>query len=542
MESIQLPYTPHAPFNFPDSAAVKRDGTKTLRDHLVGTVTDDPDLPALGSSITRIVQLSSSDDQSIQQLAYFVLSDVALTQKILRLSNSVAFRSVSNKVNTSITKAIFLLGFNSVKTCALAMLLVDSMSGKRAEHVRTELIHALAASMISRELVKISSFKDAEEIAVVALFKNLGRLLLAGYDHDLYQKMMALIEQGTHTPVQASQAVLDFNLDTLTETILGKWNIPVSIIQALKNKPTGILNAARSKQEWMQQAAEFSEKATSLILAATEPEDSELKNKLLNRFGTALNLDKDKLDQLILSASAETRTLLINANLLNENLLTIDKSKKINSDTTQTEFDISVEDSLNELVFSNDEDYSPEITQRYPSGKPHNASALLLAGVQDVTEIMASGKYKLDDLIMLVLETYYNSLGFRFITFCLRDPKTNLFRARSSLGRNNMEYQKAFNFPTVPSNELFHLALKNNVDLLISDAYIPKIRKLIPQWHVNLLPDARSFILLPLVANEKPIGLFYADRALEALEGITAEETRLITTLKSQVLTAFNSR
>ena len=66
--------------------------------------------------------------------------------------------------------------------------------------------------------------------------------------------------------------------------------------------------------------------------------------------------------------------------------------------------------------------------------------------------------------------------------------------------------------------------------------------KLIPQWHVDLLPDARSFIVLPLVANEKPIGLFYADRALEASEGITAEETRLIRTLKGQVLTAFNSR
>ncbi len=537
MGSIQSPDTPQNPSNFLDPAAVKKDGTKTLRDHLIEAVTSDPDLPALGSSITRIVQLSSSDDQSIQQLAYFVLSDVSLTQKILRLSNSVAFISASNKVNTSITKAIFLLGFNSVKTCALAMLLVDGMSGKRAEHVRTELIHALAASMISRELVKLSSFKDAEEIAVVALFKNLGRLLLAAYDHDLYQEMMTLIEQGTHTPTQASQAVLDFNLDTLTETILEKWNIPVSIIQALKNKPTGTLNAARNKQEWMQQAAEFSEKATSLILATTEPEDSELKNKLLNRFGKALNLDKYKLDQLILSASAETRTLLINANLL-----TTDKSKKINLDTTQTEFDISVEDSLNELLFSNDENSSPEITQRYSSGKPYNASALLLAGVQDVTEIMAPGKYRLEDLIMLVLETYYNSLGFRFITLCLRDHQMNLFRARSALGRSNIEYQKAFNFPTVPSNDLFHLALKKNVDLLISDAHIPKIRKLLPQWHTDLLPDARSFIVLPLVANGKPIGLFYADRALEAPEGITAEETRLIRTLKGQVLTAFNSR
>lgn len=538
MAPTHSPYISKNPSNLSGITATKNDDTKTLRARLIETITNDPDLPALGNSISRIVQLSSSDDQSIRQLAYFVLSDVSLTQKILRLSNSVAYRSVSNTAVTSITKAIFLLGFNAVKTCALAMLLVDGISGKRAEHVRTELIHALAASMISRELAKLSYFKDAEEIAVVALFKNLGYLLLAAYDHDLYQKIMMLIKQGTHTPRQASMQVLEFNLDTFTETILEEWNIPVSIIQAFKNKPSGILNAPRNKQEWMQQAAELSEKATPFVLENIKPEDSEAKNKLLARFGKALNLDKSKLDQLIIDATEETRALLINVNLLSA-----DHHKKISADTTHTEFDIAIEeDLLSELVFDTDEADSPQITQRYPSGKPYNAPILLLTGVQDVAEIMASGDYKLDDLVMLVLETYYNSLGFRFITLCLRDSKLNLFRARSSLGKNNLEYQKAFNFPSTLSTDLFHLAMERNVDLLISDAFTPKVRRLMPEWHLDLLPDARSFIVLPLVINKKPIGLFYADRELEAPEGTTAEETRLIKTLKGQILTALNSK
>lgn len=538
MGSSQSPYIPQDTSNLSDLAAVKKEGAKTIKDSLIEAVIHDPELPTLGSSISRIVQLSSSDDESIRQLSYFVLSDVSLTQKILRLSNSVAFRSVSNGIITSITKAIFLLGFNSVKTCALTMLLVDGLSGKHAEHVRAELVQTLAASMISRELAKQSYFSDAEEIVVVALFKNIGRLLLAAYDHTLYQRLMAPIQQGTHTPWQASMQVLGCNLDTLTETILEEWNIPASIIQALKNRPTGALSTAKSKQEWMQQTAEFSEKATPLILAATGLEDSGLKDQLLKRFGKALNLDTLKLNQLIANANEETHALLMNTDLISA-----DNSRTISSRTTYTEFDNSVEDdSLSELIFDNDENDSPQITQRYPSGKPHNASTILLSGIQDTAEIMASGKYKLDDLIILVLETYYNSLGFRFITLCLRDPKINQFRARSSLGKNNQVYQRAFSFPAVPSNDLFHRALEKNADLLISDAFSLKIRKLIPQWHKDLLPDTRSFMVLPLVANQKPIGLFYADRELDAPEGITAEETRLIKTLKGQVLTAFNSR
>ncbi|NBQ68383.1 MAG: GAF domain-containing protein, partial [Nitrosomonadaceae bacterium] len=189
-----------------------------------------------------------------------------------------------------------------------------------------------------------------------------------------------------------------------------------------------------------------------------------------------------------------------------------------------------------------DEAENTQIIQRYPSGKPYNASALLLTGVQDVSEIMAPGNYKLDSLIMLVLETYYNSLGFRFITLCLRDLKMNQYRARSSLGENNMDYQKAFSFPMTFSADVFHLALKRNADLLISDTSTAKIHTLIPQWHRDLFPDARSFMVLPLVANNKPIGLFYANREAGAPEGIAADEIRLIKTLKGQALSAFNSR
>lgn len=538
MGFMQLPYTSEDSSGFPEAATEKNTRTKTIKERLLEAATHDPDLPALGNSIARIIQLSSSDDQSIQQLAYFVLADVSLTQKILRLSNSVAYRTGSNKVNTNITKAIFLLGFNSVKTCALAMLLVDGMSGKRAELVRTELIHALAASMISRELVKASHFVDAEETAITALFKNLGRLLLAAYDHDLYQEMMALMAQGTHTPVQASMQVLGFNLDTLTETILEKWCIPSTIIQGLRSRPFGNLGVARSKQEWMQQVAEFSEKIAPLVVDTGNPEDPELRNKLLTRFGKALNLDKSKLDQLILDAKIETRALLINANLLDA-----DRSKTVCTEIARVEFNMPVdEDLLSELIIGHDEAENTQIIQRYPSGKPYNASALLLTGVRDVSEIMAPGNYKLDSLIMLVLETYYNSLGFRFITLCLRDLKMNQYRARSSLGENNMDYQKAFSFPMTFSADVFHLALKRNADLLISDTSTAKIHTLIPQWHRDLFPDARSFMVLPLVANNKPIGLFYANREAEAPEGIAADEIRLIKTLKGQALTAFNSR
>jgi GAF domain-containing protein len=75
---------------------------------------------------------------------------------------------------------------------------------------------------------------------------------------------------------------------------------------------------------------------------------------------------------------------------------------------------------------------------------------------------------------------------------------------------------------------------------MISDATTAKIRDLIPGWHRALLPDARSFIVLPLVLQKVPLGLFYADRAQLAPEGVPSDEAALIKTLKGQVLAALN--
>jgi GAF domain-containing protein len=73
---------------------------------------------------------------------------------------------------------------------------------------------------------------------------------------------------------------------------------------------------------------------------------------------------------------------------------------------------------------------------------------------------------------------------------------------------------------------------------MIAGASVPKIRDLLPDWHLRLLPDARSFIVLPLVVQGVQLGLFYADRAQPAPEGVPPDETSLIRALKAQVLVA----
>jgi hypothetical protein len=123
---------------------------------------------------------------------------------------------------------------------------------------------------------------------------------------------------------------------------------------------------------------------------------------------------------------------------------------------------------------------------------------------------------------------------------CLKDPKSGQFRARVALGEDHASRQTRFVFQMTSERDLFQLSMENNTDLMISDASSEKIRDLLPAWHRALLPDARSFIVLPLVVQKVQIGLFYADRVLPALEGLPPDETALIKALKNQILAALS--
>ncbi|MCP5245145.1 MAG: HDOD domain-containing protein [Burkholderiales bacterium] len=79
--------------------------TLSIKDKLIDMIQNNPDFPALGSSISKVIQLTSSEDKSLEQLTNFILSDPSLSLKILRLSNSLSYRSTSPMV-TSISKAV----------------------------------------------------------------------------------------------------------------------------------------------------------------------------------------------------------------------------------------------------------------------------------------------------------------------------------------------------------------------------------------------------------------------------------------------------
>ncbi|MBQ5948872.1 HDOD domain-containing protein [Massilia sp. ST3] len=497
--------------------------TRRVRAALMHKVCGDEEMFALGASVARVVEMASSDDQGTHDLAYYVVSDMALTQRILRLSNTVQYRTASGTPVTTISRAISLLGFDNVKATALAMLLVDALdSGEHAGSVRVELEAALCASLVGREMARHSFYQGAEEAAICALFKNLGPLLVACHEHDRYREIAALTAGGKHTAGQASQLILGCSYDALSEAVLAEWKIPDVIVRAQAALPPTAVRVAANRGEWMRQVAAFGLDMARLMARSHDPADTLEARTLLLRYGQALDLDKERMDAMFSAVQDGMSALLQSMNM--------EPAPK-----AEPEGASGLPNVLLLATLDAGEDDQDGV---HPSGKPKNARELLLAGVQDVTQLRASGEGKVNDVILAVLETLYGALGFRFACVCLKDARAGQYRARVSLGEDGARLQAGFAFPAAAGRDLFHLAMENDADLMISDAGSPKIRDLLPAWHKELLPDAKSFIVLPLVVGKAQLGLFYADRTNPAPEGVPPDETSLIKALKGQVLAA----
>jgi serine/threonine protein kinase len=99
-------------------------------DFLLRRMRHKSDFPALSDSVARIQRVANSEDDSISDLTSEILKDVALTNKLLRLVNSVHYLHASRGTVSTVSRAVSLVGFNAVRNMALSLVLLDHMEDK----------------------------------------------------------------------------------------------------------------------------------------------------------------------------------------------------------------------------------------------------------------------------------------------------------------------------------------------------------------------------------------------------------------------------
>ena len=185
-------------------------------------------MPSLSTTVGKVMEICSRTDASPNDLNKVISLDPVLTGQVLKLINS-AYYSLLNKV-TSLTRAITLLGMNTVKNMALSTAIIRTVSGaKKSQALPTSKFwaHSIAVGVSARLFATIQGvpIMEREELFVAGLLHDLGKIPFG----DEYSEVLKLVRIEQASLIDVERDVLGIDHQSVGLMIAEKWKLNDSI-------------------------------------------------------------------------------------------------------------------------------------------------------------------------------------------------------------------------------------------------------------------------------------------------------------------------
>ncbi|ART49987.1 serine/threonine protein kinase [Acidovorax carolinensis] len=508
-------------------------------DFLLRRMRHKSDFPALSDSVARIQRVANSEHDSISDLTHEILKDVALTNKLLRLVNSVHYAHASRGTVSTVSRAVSLVGFNAVRNMALSLVLLDHMEDKaHASQMREEFLRAMMAGSVAAELC--SPGQLAEEAFIGAMFQNLGRMLCEFYFPEEAQQVRSLVAAGRLEGGEESAAVqvLGLGFEDLGAGVARVWGLPESLQRCMR-KPMGTPPMRPPEQgvERLRWVAMAANEVASTLLHSGDAHTEHRLQQTAARYARTLALTHTAITEATLRARhklvalAQALDLKVEPGSAAARLLTVPAPL---GDA------VAPPDALALLELRAAETPPlPAVLESQATGTVSAAQVneVLAAGIQDITNAMVEN-FQLNDVLRMILETMFRALGFRRMVFCLREARTDQLTGRFGLGEDSESAVRAMRVPLKTPGDLFAAVCVRGADTLINDATQSRMQARLPQWYVQGI-NAPAFLLLPLQIKGQPFALIYADQSSPGGIAVDDKVLGLLRTLRNQAVMAF---
>ena len=181
------------------------------------------ELPVLANTLRQVQKITQSRTSSVQELAEVILRDPELTTQVLRVANTVYYNPNIQSIST-VSRAIALIGFDTVKSIAMTCLVIDNLFHRKApKPLLRSMAHALHAAVQARELLTRNDSQKREEIFIAALLCNIGEL--AFWSCRTPEASELEYEQQVSDPILAQKQVLGTTFDEITLSLIDSWRL-----------------------------------------------------------------------------------------------------------------------------------------------------------------------------------------------------------------------------------------------------------------------------------------------------------------------------
>lgn len=188
------------------------------------------DLPTLPVVVDRIISVASDENTTTEELAEVISYDQGMTNKLLKLSNSVYYAQ-KTQVDT-IKRAITVIGFDEIIGIALGMGILSSFSDKTGLNLDMKAlwIHGIGVATTAKELAKRTNPGIANKIFIPALLHDMGKVIFSVYFKTEYQKVRQLAMKKKRPLYFAEKTLLKVDHAMLSALLMKRWNFPDSIL------------------------------------------------------------------------------------------------------------------------------------------------------------------------------------------------------------------------------------------------------------------------------------------------------------------------
>jgi len=492
---------------------------QTPLEKLMAEMAAGDDFPALSRTITEINHAVGNDNSSASQMTDIILRDVSLTKKLLRLVNAAHFGSFGSQPISTISRAVSILGFDAVRNAAVSLMLFEHLRNhSNVDVLRGEAIDSFYRGVLGRLLASSSGVRDGEEAFISSLFRDLGKLMARFHFFAKTEQVNTLMAQEMLDESTASRQVLGADYDELGLAIAKHWHFPPNLLHAMAPLDAAPLKKpGANDSDRLRIVANMARDLHRSFAGKSAKEQEQSIENLFQRYQAAAQITRESLFETAHKAAhtVKSETAILNVDIRNSTLM----KQLLDGPADEEEEEADSVTTADALAADAEND-------------PTNVLAL---GMQDMTQMML-GDYHLADIFKLVAELFYRTELFDHVVICVLDRASQSLIGRVGLGQNASHMRSAFRIPLSFSPDVFHAAIANGQDIMISDASADNIRNRIPEWHHRTL-HAHSFLLLPIMVKDKPLGLIYADRDMQPLQ-ISSQLLGLLKTTRNQAALA----
>ncbi len=189
-------------------------------------------MPSLSTTVGKVMEICSRIDASPNELNKVISLDPVLTGQVLKLINS-AYYSLMNKV-TSLTRAITMLGMNTVKNMALSTAIIRSVSGaKKSRALPTSKFwaHSIGVGACAKLLAKANDVPvmECEEYFVAGLLHDLGKIPFG----DEYIDILHSAKKEQRPLIDLEREMLGVDHEQVGKMIAEKWKLNEAMTSAI---------------------------------------------------------------------------------------------------------------------------------------------------------------------------------------------------------------------------------------------------------------------------------------------------------------------